>query len=85
MDLDLLRFVTEIATVGGTAIAAFVSVRLALNGMKRDMTLTRCDLQELKGSLSEAAQQRANLDIRLTIVESDVKHISNTLTRMENS
>ena len=85
MDLDIIRFAIEISTVAFTAIAAFLAVKFGQNGMKNDVHTTRCDMIELKGALKEASAQRANLNTRLTIVESDVKHIYDSVTRMEKN
>ena len=83
MDLESIRFFTEIATVAATAIAALIGGKIGLNGMKKDVHSTACDVQELKSSLKEAAHQRGDLDRRLAYVEGEVGQIGQTLARME--
>lgn len=81
MEPELIRAALEVAVVAGSAI---FGVKVGLNGIKRDVHETRSDIKDLKLSLKEAAAQRLNLNTRLTVVESDIKHISDTVTRMEN-
>ena len=85
MDLDSIRFFTEIATVGLTALAALGGVKLGLNGLRRDAHNTACDVQEIKTSLKDAAVQRNDLDRRLAYVEGEVTQVTKTLARMEGS
>lgn len=83
IDPEVLRFFVEISTVGATALAALVGVKIGLNGMKKDTHNIATDVQELKVSLREAATQRADLDRRLAYVEGEVGQIGHTLARME--
>jgi predicted nuclease with TOPRIM domain len=80
MDVDLIRATLEIAIVAGSAI---FGVKVGLNGMKRDVHQTRLDIREMKTGMKEASAERILLNTRLTVVEADVKHISDTVTRLE--
>jgi hypothetical protein len=80
LSIDTLRLLLEVAVI---AVTAVFSIKIGLDGIRKDIQAMSANVEDLKVSLREAAAQRANLDIRLTIVEADVKHISQTLSRME--